>query len=490
MDTNRGAKGSIKDRIISMLYRMRYNKEKIKEEEYTVSKKKSQEEYLKKLKQFNETENLYVLDKKDQNKVRNIKITGFIEPDYEQKKINNNTALKSSNNSVKKVSTYTIINKPKGIGFKSVNIDLPKNADKVELKKEIKKTKEEINILSEVNTFIKKSKESLNNIENQVEEIKTNVKNKNQDFSKIEEKYNKLKKEIEKLKNQYDTVKSKYDLSEFKILESIKLMKSIENYKSLSSLNEIEMMVRVCKNEINSIKSIEVVNAKKIKTGETINSVKEEQNSVKVKFKKSSEKIKELYSLEDRIKTELEKQKDIVNEMYEKVSYIKEDVIKTKEYTGRTSILSSLFKITVGMLTSSLSKKRIFGFALGATLVNRGLKELNRSYEIKEKISVDIKYEDLTSSLNAVSDKLDYTNLVLTDSLNEIKKLKNNFINEYKNYSNILPNYEDSLKQIENLEINIKANQQKLQVIDQKLKFEKEENQKKLNKVLKIKQKY
>ena len=46
MDGNRGAKGSIKDRLISMLYRLRYKKKILKEENYTVDNKIKQQDYL------------------------------------------------------------------------------------------------------------------------------------------------------------------------------------------------------------------------------------------------------------------------------------------------------------------------------------------------------------------------------------------------------------------------------------------------------------
>ena len=39
MNGNRGAKGSIKDRLISMLYRLRYKKKKLKEDDYTINNK-------------------------------------------------------------------------------------------------------------------------------------------------------------------------------------------------------------------------------------------------------------------------------------------------------------------------------------------------------------------------------------------------------------------------------------------------------------------
>ena len=46
MSGNRGAKGSVKDRLISMLYRLRYKKKTLNEEIYTIDNKEKQEIYL------------------------------------------------------------------------------------------------------------------------------------------------------------------------------------------------------------------------------------------------------------------------------------------------------------------------------------------------------------------------------------------------------------------------------------------------------------
>jgi cell division transport system ATP-binding protein len=75
MDGNRGAKGSIKDRLISMLYRIRYAKKVKKEEEYEIAKKEKQVEYLQRLIDLKENENVNVLDSKDKKELEKIKFT-------------------------------------------------------------------------------------------------------------------------------------------------------------------------------------------------------------------------------------------------------------------------------------------------------------------------------------------------------------------------------------------------------------------------------
>ena len=488
MSGNRGAKGSITDRVISMLYRYRYKLKK-SEEDYTILKKEKQKNYINNLKRFKETNDLNTLDNIDRKKINNTILNIRVNEKYfETEKKTKKVIINQNNKSKKEKETVVIKRKPRAISVENPKIEL-KN-DSVNLKKEEKKVKDEIVILKEVNHFIVKSKENLNEIKKDIESIKVNTKNENQDMTIIKEKYDKLKIQVDKLKYQYDTIKNKYDLSEFKILESIKLISSIDNYKNIANLNELETMVNVCKKEIDSISGIKVVNESKNKLGNNIDSIEENQKKIKIKFIKSKDSIKEISDIENTINKELQNQTEIINEMYSKASFIDKEIIKTKQYIGKGKILSSLFKITLGMLTIPLSKKRIMGYAVGAVLVNKGLKDLNRNYETKEKITVNLKYEDISKKLIEVTDILDYTQLVLSDSLTEVKKLKENFKSEYSNYSNVLPDYEDNLNKLNALELSIINNQKKVNMLYKNLDNEKEINNKKLQKVKKIKNQY
>ena len=492
MDGNRGAKGSIKDRIISMLYRNRYKQQKSKYD-YTILKKEKQKEYIDNLNRFKETDNLNVLDDIDKNKVSSINIKlnvnqKFFEDKKEIKKIISRDDIKR-NQSYKRVNkTIMIKRRPSAISIEPQK--LKNNIDKVNLKQENKKVKEEITILKEVNSFINKSKENLDEIKKEVSLIKLELKDKNKDMTNLEERYIKLKNKIDKLKIQYDTIKEKYDLSDFKIIESIKLITSIDNYKSIASLNEIETMVDVCKKEIDNISSINIQSDENNKIGNTLENTVSDQNNIKIKFNKSKSDIENLDLLRNTIEKELSTQEKVVSEMYDKASYINKEIIKTKEYIGKGKILSSLLKITLGMLTVPLTKKRIMGYAVGAVLVNKGLKDLNNNFELKEKIRVNLKYEDISKKISSVSDILDYTYNTLEDSLIEVNKFKKNFINEYSKYSNVLPEFNDNFSKIISLENIIKDNKKKVDQIYKTLEVEKELNNKKLQKVKDIQNKY
>lgn len=470
MNGNRGAKGSIKDRLISMLYRMRYKKKKLKEENYTIYNKENQVNYINDLQKFKEQENIDILDTKDKTTLDEVKY-----------KVNFKVRRKAGISDDK--NQETLLEPELDIKLYTIESKTNELNEKVDLKKEIKKTKEEIVILEEVDKFINESKDNLEEINTELNQIKNDIKEKNKPAEELEKRYNDLKKKITKLKEQYSAVKDKYDLSEFSILESIKLMDSVDNYKSMATLNEVEMMVKVCIKEIKKIDSITVIVNESKKVENNIENKKDKENNIKIKFNKNKIKINELKTIEEKIAYELKIQQDIVDEMYNNASYFEKEVSKKIEYIGHKKIISSLFRIAGGILTMPLTGLQLFGVALGSTMINKGLKEMNEKLEEREKVVINYKYEDISKQIEEVKDKVEYTNLVLIDSISEIKKLKNNFNNQYKDYKYILPDYAEILEKIDLLEKRLIEQQTKLVKMDKKLEEEKEINKQKLKKV-------
>lgn len=459
MNGNRGAKGSIKDRLISMLYRMRYKNKELKEDEYSIKNKEKKVDYLNNLKDFQEQENIDILDDIDKNLLDKIKY---------------NVNFKVTRKGI----SDDVILELDSIERKNSDLD-----EKVDLKKEIKKTKNEVVILKEVEDFIKKSLGNINDIKFEIEIIKKEAKEKNNSTEKLELKYKELKQKINKLKLQYDTIKDKYDLSEFKIVESIKLIDNIDDYKSVARLNEMEMLLNVCKKEINKISGITIISEESKKIGSNIENIKEDQKQIKIKFKIDKENINKLDNIKKNIEEELKYQQETINDMYKKASYYEKQINKEIYCIGHRNILGSILRIAGGILTLPLSGKSLFGIAFGNSMINKGLKEMNRELETKERIVINYKYEDISKKIEEVDNKLEYINLVLSDSLNEIKKLKNNFNDKFQNYDKVLPEYKEMLEKVNSLEENLINQQVKINNMNDKLKEETVLNKQKLKKI-------
>ena len=500
MNGNRGAKGSINDRLISMLYRLRYKKKKQKEEDYTISNKEKKIDYINKLNDFKETQNVNMLDEKDKSALSDVKFNvefdiNNIQPQKETIKVESKNNVEYTTPINKTTTTKKVgyvEEKQENIEYKIININLRNIENKnteldelVNLKQEEKKTKEEVTIIKEIDKFIKDSKENLDEINNEVESIKLDLKEK-KDTKELEKRYNNLKIKIEKLKKQYDTIKEKYDLSEFAIIGGIKLIDNISDYKSIANLNEIETMVRVCKNEIEKIESITIIDEKSKRVSNEIENKKEKEDTIKIKFNKYKGTIKEANDIEEKIAFEIKGQEQIVNDMYKDAIYFEKRISKEIEYIGHRKILSSILNIAGGIITLPFTGNHLFGIALGASMINKGLKEMNKKLETKEKTVIKYDYKDISEKIFNMKDKIGYINLVLTDSLNEIKKLKNNFNNVFKDYEYILPDYYEMLDKINSLEDKLINQQKKINGVDKKLDEERELNRQKLKKIEKF----
>ena len=168
MNGNRGAKGSVKDRLISMLYRMRYKKKELKESEYTLESKKRQAEYLKTLKQFSYSNDTDILSDEDKKTLNDVKFKAYF-----KEELSGEFRLESIEN---------------------ISNNLPQNID---LDNEQDKTKDEIVILEEVKTFINKSLDNINDINGSIDVIRKSSKEKNQNTEQLEKEYEELAREMD-----------------------------------------------------------------------------------------------------------------------------------------------------------------------------------------------------------------------------------------------------------------------------------------------------
>ena len=325
MNSNRGAKGSVNDRIISFLYRKRYLEYLKKKEYYTKEQREKVKEYLKKIKEFDIDENVSVLDADDKKILEdvygNLQVEDIFESperdvinqDIEKKEgyediIQIKNIPEPSNSSsdtnldeliaagdkisefdpyteeydFDKYDYYEIIEKHKGIENLQDN-------EVIDVEKEEKKLDDEQIILEEVTEFIDESVEELDEIKTELKSIKNSIEDihTENDSIELEEKFNKVKEKLENLKNKYDIMKEKYEFEDYEILDNLTLIEAIDDYKDKASLEELELMVDACKYEIEAIDGIEIEEEKKVGIGEEVTQkhkiIKQRDNDFKEK---------------------------------------------------------------------------------------------------------------------------------------------------------------------------------------------------------------
>ena len=534
--SGRGAKGSIKDRLISILYRKRYEKFCLQKGFYTKENISRKKEYIRVIKDF-DIEKVDKLDDEDKKVIRSIdfiipvipldtkKIDIYV-PEVKEEKLFDKPVMESNkfDNEITDVSdtfkelhtlseyieeiepVYEINNReievdPDTETFdfdkydyfeleeikKGMDIKNPPEEDNeiIDIEKEEELAIDEETIVEEITKFIDKSLETLDEIKKEVEVIEDEVEKPYtiEQAVELENRQNNLRNKIDKLKDQYDTVKEKYNFEDFAILDSIEIMDAVDDYLDKAKLDNIEVMVNVCKNEIEKIDGIVVEKDKSLKVSADIQDKKEEIVDRTIAFEINREKTKKQERVEDRVALELVEQRKILNDIKERVDKIEVINIPEVRITGYMRMFASILRIAAGILTTPLSNRRIFGIALGASLINRGLRGLRQGLTVEQTTETVYKYEDLEREIINCKDKLELTNVLLLDSIEQVKKLREEFKDKFSAYVYLIPEYKEAQDKLNNLQKTLEMKHIEVKAIDKDLDMQKKKNNEKIRRL-------
>jgi len=505
----RGAKGSIRDRLISIIFRKRYEKFKLQKEFYTKDNLENKIMHIKTLKDF-KIENINKLDDEDKKIIRKIdfyipiiplnrKQKDISVPDTDDVKELHQISEKMINEDpIYDINGRIVFVDPEKETFDFDNYDYYeleeikrgmsiKNDDDtvIEIEQEENKTVDEKVIVEEIQIFIDKSLIILDEIKEEVKVIKDEVSKPYtlEEAKKIELRYIELRRKVDKLKRQFDTVKDKYNFSDFAILDSIKIIDAIEDYQDNATLDEIETMVNVCKNEIKKIDGIVIENDKSIKVGFEIEEKKEEIKTRTIAFNKNKENTNKVSKMENQVSIELIEQRKILDDIKSRVDVIERVEIPRVNITGYGRMFASFLRVAAGILTTPVSNSRIFGMALGTNLINKGIRGLRQGLTVEQTVELSYKYEDLEREIINCKDKLSLTNLLLVDSIEQICKLRDEFKDKFEAYIYVIPEYNESLKKIDLLKKQLENKKLEIDIINKDLDLQYKKNKVKMKKV-------
>lgn len=447
-DSTGRVKGSIKDRIISFLYRKRF---KIKLLKNGLVKKeiKIRFIYKRKLEVKNVRDLKQLGDKVIEVDVKNEKFD-FDKYDYYiiepiKKKGIDDEQIKNAKNNKKVIEDVKIIinNTKKDLKRIDINYHYP-DKHKEDVTKEIIK----------VNSNFKKLKIELSKIGVDTKELdefkspnnKENIKKDQNIINSYEEKI------IEKEKNN-------------KIVEAISNT-SFSKSIGINVSNNVDKKLESKDNYKKNVKNIKIYKTNKD------NKKVESKKTIKVLNKFDGYKIRQLKRNEEIVKKDVDKAKSIIDKMNKEVDKVTKEVSKITKTTGYSRMIASCLRVATGILTLPFSKFNLFNITLGSALINRGLKDLRKGLDTKTEVKINYKYEDLSSMIKKTKDKTKLTELLIMDSLSEIKSIK-----EYTYLG------EKNIKDLNKLEDNLNKKLKELDKLNQKLSKQDEKNKIKIKKI-------
>ncbi|MBQ9318114.1 MAG: hypothetical protein IJR82_00580 [Bacilli bacterium] len=518
--SGRGAKGSYRDRIISFILRNRYKDLRLQPSFYTKANLEKKIDYIRELRNF-DIDKIRNLDQEDKSSLSKKTFVMPIEPlkektvdfdipkiedsvnplgkgiealhaasekisDYEPQYEINDKAIEFDPNTevfdFDKYDYFIMDNLKRGLDIKDLSDD---EKEIVDLDNEEKLAEDEKVIVEEIEKFIDESLVTLSEIKDDVAILQVEVEKPYtiEQVEKIEEKHQEVRTKIDKLKSQYDTVKEKYDFEDFAILDSIEIMDAVDDYLDRAKLDTIEVMVNVCKNEIDKIDGIVIEKNKSVKVSADIEDKREEIEVRTIAFEKNRDETHKQERVEDRVAIELNEQRKILNDIKSRVNVIENVNVPRIQITGYGRMFASFLRVAAGILTVPLSNRRIFGVALGAAMINRGLRGLRRGLTVEQRHETYLKYEDLEREIINCKDKLQYTNLMLLDSIEQVNGLKKEFSEKFEKYVYLIPEYKEAMDKLDNLKKNLEQKHIEVKAIEKDLDMQRTKNKQKMKKV-------
>lgn len=514
MNGGRGAKGSINDRLISMMYRNRYRKLQLQKKSYKKDNKEAEKVFLSSIQNFDLNDGAISLDEKDRTVIEEalmpLSSTVIEYPKKQQQSTSKYSTIKKaetvvtsqSESNVKELHDiseamvdfdpleeafdfdnfdyYEVIEKKTGIGA------IPES-EVIDGDKEIEKVENEITIVEELEKFTDESLELIEEIKEDLVQIKSVVEEQytESQIENLEFKVKNVKLKIDKLKAKYDTVKDKYNFEDFQILDSIEMILAVDSYKEKASLEEVETLVDFCKNEIEQIDSIVVEEKKSVGISEEIEEKKVEIRRRDKDFSENKQGIIYLDDLEKTIAYEAQEQKKIILELEKKLANFTteiKDVSNTVYHTEK--MFGSFLRIAAGILTAPFSNNKIFGTMLGTHLINKGIKGLRDSLnpEVVKTTEIVHKYSSIEREILNSKDYVNTTDRLLSDSIYQLDKFDDEFKNKFKEYVEIIPEYKIVEAQIENLKKKLSQKQLEINTMKKDLDRQYEANKIKVKK--------
>lgn len=340
----------------------------------------------------------------------------------------------------------------------------------------------EKNIRTELSILIKKDKEETKKIEEELGQIneKATPFNTLEDVKKLEQRINEIKTRLSAIQKHYKIISEYYEFKGYNELQNTILINSIEDYTFYQNSTNIDKLVNECKQECKKLDTIIEATDKCIKTDKKVLEVKKYTEKRDEEYTRSKEEIKLIDEAYEKIENNVKYQDEFLVKLEKDIENIEGKLNDKNTFAATTSLLDNLFKMTMNAYLMPFFPS--LSIIIQAILIEKSIKGI-RSF-----LNPEIKRDFITRKFIGKYIKIIYDNKatleatenLLTSNIEEIKNLKQDYIEKFGPYSDYLDGYKENLKKMENA-------LDKLTKKNIKVKEMKEELKKKKEKILELK---
>lgn len=303
------------------------------------------------------------------------------------------------------------------------------------------------------------------------------------------EKCKEIKKEIEKILKKINHIIDQYNIYKYNELlvntieiDDHSLADDITDFKRLYEGAEIQRRLASDYDLINKYQSL-YDNLENIKNDFDVVWKKNENNVIDYekrdkKYDDIKHNIGNIDKFNDDCNYYVNVQNKYIDDINSKVGKINVDEIVKYRFVGFGNLVGGTLRY-LAMLFSRPFSSNLAGIAFQSYAANRMVNNLRNALRLEKVTNTVYTVENMQYELDKRIESIDYNFDSVSDSINNVRKLKLEFMEQY-NYE--IPGYNDTLKKINDIENLLYNNQIKLDIIKNKLKLNKKLNQDALHK--------
>jgi len=293
---------------------------------------------------------------------------------------------------------------------------------------------------------------------------------------------------IDNLKRKYDFLKDNYDfeyLLEFdnnELIDNIIELRDIFDNNQVKALSEDYKLLDVYKFLYLRIDQMheDTFKFEKIKL-EKEKELKERD----IDFEKLKEDVYNIKKTNDSYDNFIKEQNIFLNDLEKNISKIDSHEVFDYKLKGFNSYLFNSFKY-LGLLMMSPLRGVIPGIAMQTLITREVVNNLYRNLQWEENKRVVYESFDYSFVISKAIDDLDFTDRVVTTTLDDLVKLKMEYNNKFRKYQCNFLEYEEIIKKINDMENKILGNKIKIEIMRNKMKIKQRENEEKFVLVKKL----
>lgn len=310
-------------------------------------------------------------------------------------------------------------------------------------------------------------------------------------YQKCIENINEIKRLLSKindLKSKYDYLKDNVDFEYLLSIDDDTLSDKIISLKDMLQTNRIDGVVK----DYKLLEEYKYLYLKVDKLQEDALLYEEKKNekvkeieSRDVDFEKLKEKLFDASFGDEKYKIFLRNQDNLLNSISKNVDKIDSREVVDYSFHGFGKLIKSSFKL-LGLFMLSPFKGTFPHIATQTAITKGEIKKLSSSFGYDEKKYTEYFAYNYADEINKCINDIDYTSNLVNGTLEDIIRLKKDYVSKFKKYQDKFPEYQSAIKKINKIENSVISSKLKLDIIKAKMIEKEKINNKKMAKILSL----